>query len=401
MKIAFLLGEFPVLSETFVLNQITSLIERGHDVSIFAERIGHGPEVHPDVDRFGLRNRVRYELMPDRTIGRALRLHEICAAGRSAGRALNVIRYGSEAASLRLAWTARFFHGSPPFDIIHCHFGALGSKAARAQEIGALRGRIVTAFHGEDIVNYPKRFRRGLYEPLFERGDLFLPISTRWNEALIAMGCPASRIHVHRMGVDLRRFVQRPPRTRDRVRIVSVGRLVEKKGIADAIVALSTISAPFEYVVAGDGPLRQQLETLARQRLPAESFRFLGAQTQDAIVPLLQSADIFLAPSVTAADGDIEGIPVAIMEAMAAGAAVVSTRHSGIPELVEHDVSGLLVEEHDIAGLSSAVSALVGDPIRRTRMGAAGRAIVAADYDVGPLTDRLVDLYQGVLANRS
>jgi colanic acid/amylovoran biosynthesis glycosyltransferase len=178
------------------------------------------------------------------------------------------------------------------------------------------------------------------------------------------------------------------------VRIVSVGRLVEKNGIEDAIVALSLVGAPFEYLVAGDGPLRTHLEDLARRRLPSGSVRFLGAQTHDEIVPLLQSADICLAPSMTGADGDIEGIPVAIMEAMAAGLAVVSTRHSGIPELVVHGVSGLLVEERDTAALAAAVSALVADSRQRSLMGAAGRAIVAADYDVAVLTDRLVDLYR-------
>jgi colanic acid/amylovoran biosynthesis glycosyltransferase len=152
--------------------------------------------------------------------------------------------------------------------------------------------------------------------------------------------------------------------------------------------------------VAGDGPLRARLEALGRERLPAGVVRFLGAQTQDAIVPLVQSADIFLAPSVTGADGDIEGIPVAIMEAMALGLPVVSTRHSGIPELVADGESGLLVDEHDVAGLSDALSALAVDPERRARMGAAGRAIIAAEYDVSVLTDRLVALYQDVLDQR-
>ena len=397
VKIAFVVGEFPALSETFVLNQITALLERGHEVSIFAEREGDQSTTHRDVDGFGLRQRVRYERMPERALARAMRLPAMCVGTPSARAALNVFRHGLESASLRLAFTANLFQGSPAFDVVHCHFGALGLKAARAQALGVLRGRIVTAFHGEDIVNYPKRFRAGLYAPLFDRGELFLPISDRWNEALVAMGCPAERIRVHRMGVDLRRFKQGTGRSGGPVKILSVGRLVEKKGIAQAIAALSTVAAPFEYVIAGDGPLRCQLEELARQRLPAGSFRFLGAQTQDAIVPLLQSADIFLAPSVTADDGDIEGIPVAIMEAMAAGLAVVATRHSGIPELVAHDRSGLLVDEYDVEGLAIALTALVADPAHRTRLGAAGRAIVAAEYDVAALTDRLVDLYSGIV----
>jgi colanic acid/amylovoran biosynthesis glycosyltransferase len=401
VRIAFLVGRFPVLSETFVLNQITSLIERGHDVSIFAEREGDEGETHPDVDRFALRRRVRYEQMPDGPFARGLRLPALLASGAPARRGVNVRRFGRDAASLRLPWTARFFQDSPPFDVIHCHFGALGLKAARAQQLGALHGKIVTAFHGEDIVNYPKHFRPGLYGPLFERGDLFLPVSARWNDTLIGMGCPPSRIRVHRMGVDLKRFVPQPSGSRERVRIVSVGRLVEKKGIEDAIMALSMMKTPFEYVIAGDGPLRAGLEALARERLPAGSVRFLGAQTQDAVVRLLQSADIFVAPSVTASDGDIEGIPVSIMEAMALGLPVVSTRHSGIPELVAHDESGMLYDERDIAGLTNALSALAQDAGLRARLGTAGRSIVANEYDIAVLTERLVELYKEVVAQRS
>jgi colanic acid/amylovoran biosynthesis glycosyltransferase len=379
VRIAFLVGRFPVLSETFVLNQITSLIERGHDVSIFAEREGDEGETHPDVDRFALRRRVRYEQMPDGPFARGLRLPGLLASGAPARRGVNVRRFGRDAASLRLPWTARFFQDSPPFDVIHCHFGALGLKAARAQQLGALHGKIVTAFHGEDIVNYPKQFRPGLYGPLFERGDLFLPVSARWNDTLIGMGCPPSRIRVHRMGVDLKRFVPQPSDSRERVRIVSVGRLVEKKGIEDAIMALSMMKTPFEYVIAGDGPLRAGLEALARERLPA---------------------DIFVAPSVTASDGDIEGIPVSIMEAMALGLPVVSTRHSGIPELVAHDESGMLYDERDIAGLTNALSALAQDAGLRARLGTAGRSIVANEYDIAVLTERLVELYKEVVAQR-
>jgi colanic acid/amylovoran biosynthesis glycosyltransferase len=399
LKIAFLVGEFPALSETFILNQITSLMERGHDVSIFAEREPSQSTVHSDVVRFQLDQRTRYERLPDGVLERIWRLPLVYKWDRPSARALNVVAYGGEAACLRLAWGAHLFHGSPAYDIVQCHFGALGVKAARLQAIGAMRGKIVTAFHGQDVVNYPKQFRGNVYAPLFQRGDLFLPISDRWNGALIAMGCPEDRIRVHRMGVDLRRFPPRQPAVRSPLRIVTVARLVEKKGIDDAIVALSQVNVPFEYEIAGDGPLRGALERLARERAPGKHIRFLGARTHDEIAALLQSADLFLAPSVTGTDGDVEGIPVSIMEAMACGVPVISTLHSGIPELVAHGVSGCLVAEHDVRALSSAVSALAGDPALRARMGAAGRASVEAEYDIARLTDRLVDMYRQLLAD--
>ena len=264
MRIAFLVGQFPALSETFVLNQITSLLDRGHSVSIFAERRSAESAEHPDVARFHLRKCTRYESMPG-VAARALALPNIIARDSGALRALNVVRFGRHAASLRLAWSTTLFEGAREFDIIQCHFGALGLKAVLLRAAGALNGKIVTAFHGEDITNYPQQFSGNIYAPLFASGDLFLPISSRWNDTLAALGCPSGKIRVHRMGVDCRRFAMQTPRgTSDGpLRIVTVARLVEKKGVADAIRAVSQLTIPYEYVIVGDGPLRHNLEQLA------------------------------------------------------------------------------------------------------------------------------------------
>jgi colanic acid/amylovoran biosynthesis glycosyltransferase len=292
------------------------------------------------------------------------------------------------------------FDEARDFDIIQCHFGALGLKAVLLREAGALNGKIVTAFHGEDITNYPRRFPRNVYAPLFASGDLFLPISARWNERLTALGCPSGKIRVHRMGIDCRGFAGRAERRPlDRpFRIVSVARLVEKKGIADAIRAVSRLPIACEYVVAGDGPSRAGLEQLAGAEGIRDKVRFAGAQTRAEVVQLLHSADVFLAPSVTGTDGDIEGIPVSIMEAMASGLPVVSTRHSGIPELVADGHSGFLLEEHDVDGLATRLSELATDLDLRGRMGVAGASIVATGFDINVLTDRLERFYCDLLS---
>lgn len=401
VKIAFMLGTFPALSETFVLNQITGLLERGHSVSIFAERMSRDPETHPDVERFGLRSLTRYERLPESFAERLARLPGLWRPRMSFLRALNVARFGPMAASLRLAWSVGLVDGAADVDVIQCHFGALGLKAVLLREVGALRGKIVTAFHGEDITNYPRQFRGNVYAPLFARGDLFLPISGRWNDQFMALGCPMDRIRVHRMGVDLRHFPQRPADLgrEGPLRIVTVARLVEKKGIADAILALAKLGADFEYVIVGDGPLRLQLESLARASGIGERVRFTGSLPRTKVAEWLGSSSVFLAPSVTAADGDIEGMPVSIMEAMAVGLPVVSTRHSAIDEMVEDGVSGFLVEEHDVAALTRRLAALARDPALRARMGESGRAIIAREFDIGVLTRRLETLYHTLSAN--
>ena len=125
----------------------------------------------------------------------------------------------------------------------------------------------MTAFHGEDITNYPKQFPTGHYAPLFAQGDLFVPISARWNDDLTALGCPMDRVRVHRMGVSLQRFPQRDmmAASDQPIRILSVARMVEKKGLADAIRAVAQLNGKYEYVIVGDGPLRTTLEVLVRE----------------------------------------------------------------------------------------------------------------------------------------
>lgn len=398
MKIAFMVGEFPSLSETFILDQITSLIERGHTVSILAEREGRDVDEHPDMARFGLRQLTRYERLAERFAERVAALPSVWR-GTARWRALDVARFGGMAASLRLAWGAHLCEGAGDVDVVQCHFGALGLKAVLLRQIGALRGRIVTAFHGEDITNYPRHVRGDHYAPLFAHGDLFLPISERWNAQLEAMGCPREKIHVHRMGIDIRHFAERPARpARAVTRLLSVSRLVEKKGIGDAIRALARTTAPCEYVVAGAGPLRAELEALARECGVEARVRFVGAQTRVQVAELLAESDVFLAPSVTGTDGDIEGIPVSIMEAMASRLPVISTLHSGIPELVDDGVTGMLVREHDVPALGAGIDTLAADPALRARMGAAGRARVMDAFEMGGLTTRLEEHYLALIA---
>jgi colanic acid/amylovoran biosynthesis glycosyltransferase len=404
MRIAFLLGTFPSLSETFVLNQITGLIDRGHEIDIYAEQPGGPSEAHPDVLAYGLLPRTRFEALPTSRVRRLLelpwRLARDPLPARCLARALDGRRHGLDAVSLRLAYSCLPFAPGRRYDVVHAHFGANGRRAALLRETGILAGPVVTSFHGADITLYPRRRGAGVYEPLFRSGELFLPVSARWNERLVALGCPAGRIVVHRMGVDCRRFVPGALRARrSRVRLVTVARLVEKKGVEDALRALAKLrgsGVETELRVAGDGPLRRSLEAMARELGLGDVVRWLGTVRHGELPALLAGSDVFLGPSRMADDGDEEGIPVAIMEAMASGLPVVATTHSAIPELVENGRSGWLVPERDPDALAARLAQLAGDPDARAAMGRAGRARVLEEFDAARLTDRLLNLYAQV-----
>nr|WP_272916441.1 glycosyltransferase [Parapontixanthobacter aurantiacus] len=165
--------------------------------------------------------------------------------------------------------------------------------------------------------------------------------------------------------------------------IVMTGRLVEKKGHLFALDAFERIedTVDFHCTIVGGGPLLETVKKEVRARGLEEKVTLLGSVQHEIALRTLDRADLFLLPSVTATNGDQEGIPVALMEAMAKGIPVVSTRHTGIPELIEHGRSGLLCEEHDAEGLAENIESLCRDPVLRERLAKAGRKKVAAEFE--------------------
>lgn len=407
LRIAVFVYEFPALSETFVLNQVTGLIDLGHDVTIFAVRPRPEPRVHPDVVAYGLAERTRYQGMPDGYAKRLLAgagwaIRNVWRRPRPVLRCLDVVRHGWDAASLRLLYWAIQLKDEAPFDVIHCHFGSVGRFVAKLRDAGAIRGRLATVFHGVDV-SAVLRDHPDYYRFLFAAGDLFLPVSERWRRTLVTLGCDPGRTAVHRMGVDPNNYPFRP-RRRDPGRpltVFTVGRMIEKKGIDHGIRGVAEAirrGVDLRYSIIGDGPLRARLEDLATSLGLAEKVVFHGWQDQAAVAAFMEAGDVLLAPSVTSADGDQEGIPVTIMEAMAAGMLVVSTEHSGIPELVEQRRSGLLVPEGDSNALADALVHLVGHPESWAPMSQCARDRVVEHYEIGRL-NRVLERRFRALAN--
>lgn len=405
MKIAFLVGPFPALSETFVLNQITGLIERGHDVDIFAE-YRREQLVHPDVQRYGLLARTRYgpAVPPRKSIrwlkGLGLLACETVFRPRVATVVGNVPAYGRELLNMKLAYAAWPVLTGRRYDVIHCHFGPIGMRGLALREMRLLEGKLVTTFYGFDLSQELKKSPR-LYSRLLRRGDFFLAVSENFRQRLLGLGCDSTRVAVHRMGIDCSRFVFSPrsPAADGVIRLASVARLVEKKGIEYAIRAVAELTAtgrPILYTIVGDGPLMKMLERLVSELGLGDTVRLVGEKSQPDLIHILDAAHLFLAPSVVSRDGDEEGTPAVIMEAMAMGLPVIATRHSGIPELVEDGVSGRLVPERDPRALARAIVEIADRPDVWPAFGRAGRNRVLAQHDIEALNDSLVALYRRV-----
>jgi glycosyltransferase involved in cell wall biosynthesis len=233
-------------------------------------------------------------------------------------------------------------------------------------------------------------------------GELFLCVSDDLRRRAVALGFPPHRTRVHYIGVDPVRYgYTAEPGSQV---VLHVARLVPKKGTARLIEAFERMSGQHpaaRLVVVGDGPLRTQLEAQARSGASARRITFLGALPNAQVVVHLRRAALLAVPSVTAADGDVEGLPISLLEAMSTGVPVVASAHGGIPEAVVDGETGFLVKEGDAAHLSRRMSQVLADDRLRREMSQAGRARVLEKFDIRANTRALEAVYDEVLAAAS
>ena len=407
MRIAFFVSVFPTLSETFIQNQITGLLDMGHEVEVFAGYESDATKVHPDVLSYDLISRTSYLCAPKNKLRRIfgaapLIIRKGLPHFLDMVRSLNPLRHGRSAWNLQALYRCAALIDKEPFDIVLAHFGPNGVIAGSLMSEGLLQGKLVTTFHGCDMSSDLEELGYHIYDSLLERGDLFLPISEHWQAKLETMGFDPRKIAVHRMGVDTELFEFRPRKLADdeTIRILTIARLTEKKGVEYGVRAIARLKDKYpkiEYRIAGDGLMRQEIEDLIDQLNVREHVKILGWKKQDEVAGLLDDSHFLIAPSVSSSDGDQEGIPVVLMEAMARGLPVVSTLHTGIPELVRDSVSGFLVPERDVDALTDRIGHLIEHSDTWPEMGRAGREIVQEDFDIGKLNRNLVRIFESLL----
>ena len=280
--------------------------------------------------------------------------------------------------------------------LVHAHFGPDGLAALPlARSLGV---PLVTTLHGYDVALSRRRLlasgrlswiRYALWRRrLMQSGDLFLAVSDAVRRAALAQGFPQARVETHYLGVDLTQFGAGGEREAGLV--LHVGRLVEKKGTKVLIDAIARLGGA-RLVVIGDGPERARLEHRAAGL--GERVQFLGALDAAAVREWMRRAAVLAAPSVTALDGDAEGLPTVIVEAAASSLPVVGTRHSGIPEAVIEGETGFLVPENDAEALARRLALLLESAELRGRMGAAGRRLAEERFDLRAQTAKLEEIY--------
>lgn len=285
--------------------------------------------------------------------------------------------------------------------VLHFHF-LVNARSYLALKLRMKLPAVVSAY-GYDVSQFPRRaagLGKRYLAPTFSHVDRFLAMSDQMRLDLIALGCPEDRIRVHYHGVDTRRF-RCPGRSyapSSPMLILSCGRLIPTKGHEQLIRALSLVRhrcpLPFRLVVVGDGPQRERLERVVDELEMTDVVELVGPISYLApeLVALYRDANLFALPLVHDR-GQREGIPGALVEAMAAGLPIVSTPHGGVPSVMDDGREGLLVPEADVARLVEALERLLVDSSLRGVLGRAAARRAERELDVASAARRLEAIY--------
>jgi glycosyltransferase involved in cell wall biosynthesis len=382
-RVAFVLKGYPRLSETFIAQEIAALERRGLQILIVSLRHPTDARTHPV--HAEIRAPVVY--LPEYLYQEPLRVLRAWGKVRTwptypAARALWLKDLARDPTPNRVRrfGQALVLAAELPADVRHLHAHFLHTPASVTRYAALLRGLHWTgSAHAKDIWTTPEWEKR---EKLASCD--WLVSCTAANRDHLAALAPPGRVELVYHGLDLERFPPPPPSTAardggdagDPIRILSVGRLVEKKGTDVLLEALARLPSGLHWrlVHVGGGPLRRRLQRRAGSLGIASRIEWRGMLAQQELLAQYRSADLFVLASRIARSGDRDGLPNVLMEAQSQGLACVASDLPGIGELIQDGVTGVLVAPGSAAALGQALAALIADPARRCALGVAGKA---------------------------
>lgn len=393
MKIGYILKNFPKLSETFILNEIIELKKKGHEVTIFSINSPQESIIPPEIKLFNLLDNAFY--LPDQKFSNRLKF-KLKALGffdwkyplenlREKFLAITAANYFSEIAKeLKL-------------DVLHAHFNGITTRVAMLMSkklslpftftvhafdifvnpnIRALKKRINNSLQTITISNFNKHYLENL--------------TNIRKKIRVIHACPAlNKISEYKKKKNKKD-------NKEGFNLISVARLVEKKGIGYVILALKELVPKYNlnYIIIGKGPLENELSVLIKKLKLERNIKLIGPLTNREVLKKIKESDIFLLPCIKAKDKDIDGIPVALMEAMALKTVVISTKISGIPELIENEKEGFLVEPKNIKQLATTIEKLLKDKQLRMKIGKNAKKKIEKEFNIHKEVNKLLKIWK-------
>lgn len=394
--VGYVLRKFPVLSETFILNEILGLEARGARVEIFSLAPPRDPRFHEELAK--LRAPVWY--VPGISDLKTLLKYNLAAAKRYRGKYLRTLFYVVSKGRPGLFW--RFLQSgyvaerAAPLRLQHLH-AHFATRATTVAQLTAMISRIPYSFTAHAFDIYSSRVRSKVLQEKIDRATFVVTISETNKSYLknIANGSGKEIFLVHN-GINLARFMPNGAAPKSPFTMLCVARLIEKKGIAFLIEAcrhLRDRGVPFRCWIVGKGRLRPQLQDLIIRWSLSEQVRLLGSRKQGDVLKRYRSADLFALPCIVDSNGNREGLPVSIVEALACGLPVVTTSITGIPEVIHHRHNGLFVPQRDPKALADAIELLITDTRLYESLRANARESVLPTFDLRATSKTLHQLF--------
>lgn len=392
MKIAYVLRIFPKLSESFIINEIVELLKRGHDIQIFSMEIPIENIKHEEIKENNIIGRTHYYNFNQIFKVNFIYLlkyflssvvQDICDLRIS----INILKL-----DLKLAYFATIMKNNN-VELIHVHFATMGAIARKLSSILGLPYTLTA--HAFDIYRNPNADE---LRKTMNNAESVITISEYNKNHLQSEIGITNRIEVIRCGIDLDRFnTRRRVKNNAIIKILTVARLVEKKGIEYLIRAIPIVikqTHDCDLTIVGSGSLNDYLHKLVYDLDLEGSIQFKGDVADFELMRYYEEADMFILPCIIAENGDLDGIPVSIMEAMAMKLPVVTTSVSGIPELVEDGISGILVPPKDEKAIADAIIKLHKDRQLGLEMGEKGKKIIEKKYNIVSESEKLIRIFE-------
>jgi glycosyltransferase involved in cell wall biosynthesis len=352
-KIVVVMSGFPRRSETFALNELLALEARGALAAIFATKPGDG-SLQPGCEQL-------------------LKRAHVLPQGSPAQQAAHI---AARLAGAQIGGVHGYFAHTPA-------------------EVAAHAAALVSVPYG--FSTHARDARKVAQDVLTERARQAACVVACNTDVAQEFARTGARVHLLAHGVDLKRFHPQPTPTEGPLRLLAVGRLVEKKGFHVLVAACARLKMSFHLRIVGEGPERARMLSLIAAHGLRDSVTLEGALTHAELPAVYQGAHVVVAPSIQDATGDRDGLPNVLLEAMACARPVVASRISAITCALTHGETGLLVAPGDADALSSALERLAAEPALRERLGRNARARVERDYEVGACAARfhqlLTDVY--------
>jgi len=406
LNILFLVRTFPVTSETFIINQIIDLIDKGHNVRIFSFYKGRS-SLHPKAIEYNLDKLTIYPEFPDTVFKRIQHFVKILFETKNLHflKALNIFKYGKSALTL-----SNFYHVAnirklgDDFDIVHAHFGMMYKTFFIAQDLGLLlQSSLITTFHGYDMAVADLKKNKRRYKELFDK-NVLITVNNEYGQSILHKIKPAYKnIALLPVGLNTDYYQPDPDKKENRnFTILYCGRFIKWKGplnvieIANIIINNKGIK-DIRFQLIGEGSELENVKTLIQHYKLQNYIELLGARSQDEVIETMKKADVFILPGFTDEKGRAETQGLVIQEAQSMELPVVVTDAGGMKYGVVHNENGYIVKENDLNSFVDIIEELKTDQKKRVAMGKAGREYAIAFFDSKRLGERLLTLYNTLI----